>query len=677
MRLSRLFIILLLLSPICAYASRDTTARHIVIDDIVVRAKPTAISPADKNGNVSINIHALHSLPRFGGAVDIISALKYTPGVMATQGGNNGLHVRGGDNGQCKILLGGAPIYSPSHLFGFFSVFNSAHLSGMTLYKSNVPAIYGHAASSVLDIRTHTYIPQKSRFEGNVGIIESDIASHIRINDRTAIYASARHSYASWLLSMINNQERTIKYEFGDFGLGLTTKIDKVGTLMFNAHFNRDITFLDVMMYDSRGTLNWWNMASSLSLSSPISQNVVLDNTLYLSIYDNKFDVSLVNNKLKIGSSVNDFGVRSVVSYKREDISVYAGMEYNYRNIRPQYVLSSFSSANIHTPFDSSHQFDIFVDSKWKLAQFIHADVGLRISTYCSDKLWLYPEPRIMLSFPITANSRLSVSYNMMTQYIHLAPQSNTSFATDFYVGACRELPPQRSHNFNIGYYQSVLFDRLHWSVEIYYRYLKGCVESMTNIVDMVSGKYKCKDQLFSGRGEAYGIETSIGYHDQKFSITANYTISRSLRQFDNFNQGRVFAAKSDRLHNISLYMSYEPSPRWTLSTTFQYATGAPYTNSMSVYFNNGSFLKEYGPYNGSRLPDLHHLDISVTYWFKSNKFERNGINVSLYNVYMRKNPLLLSWSVFKGEHPTQLYISERHNYLYTIIPSISWTFKF
>lgn len=123
--------------------------------------------------------------------------------------------------------------------------------------------------------------------------------------------------------------------------------------------------------------------------------------------------------------------------------------------------------------------------------------------------------------------------------------------------------------------------------------------------------------------------------------------------------------------------MSYEPSPRWTLSTTFQYATGAPYTNSMSVYFNNGSFLKEYGPYNGSRLPDLHHLDISVTYWFKSNKFERNGINVSLYNVYMRKNPLLLSWSVFKGEHPTQLYISERHHYLYTIIPSISWTFKF
>lgn len=86
--------------------------------------------------------------------------------------------------------------------------------------------------------------------------------------------------------------------------------------------------------------------------------------------------------------------------------------------------------------------------------------------------------------------------------------------------------------------------------------------------------------------------------------------------------------------------------------------------------------MREYGPYNGSKLPDLHHLDISATYWFHSRHFERSGLNISIYNVYARRNPLMVSWSI-EDNGTDKLYLRERHHVIYTIIPSISWTVKF
>ena len=89
------------------------------------------------------------------------------------------------------------------------------------------------------------------------------------------------------------------------------------------------------------------------------------------------------------------------------------------------------------------------------------------------------------------------------------------------------------------------------------------------------------------------------------------------------------------------------------------------------------SFIKEFGAYNGSRMPDMHHLDLSATYWFKSRRFKQNGLNISIYNVYAHENPVLTSWAVKLQNKPFVITISEKHHYLYTIVPSISWTFKF
>ena len=136
------------------------------------------------------------------------------------------------------------------------------------------------------------------------------------------------------------------------------------------------------------------------------------------------------------------------------------------------------------------------------------------------------------------------------------------------------------------------------------------------------------------------------------------------------------FLAHSDRRHSLSLLAIYRPSKHWTLSATFVYATGAPYTYTRAVYIGGNAFIREFGPYNGAKLPDLHHLDISATYWFKCNRLKQSGINISVYNVYAHENPLMISWDVSMDENKS-IHVAERHSALYSILPSISWTFKF
>ena len=66
--------------------------------------------------------------------------IQLLPGVKSGGEGSTGFYVRGGGPDQNLILLDGVPIYNASHLFGFFSVFNSDAISQATLIKEDFPA---------------------------------------------------------------------------------------------------------------------------------------------------------------------------------------------------------------------------------------------------------------------------------------------------------------------------------------------------------------------------------------------------------------------------------------------------------------------------------------------------------------------------------------------------------
>lgn len=671
-----LLVLLLLLSSLFAKAQQDSIGTSYNIDDVVVATRQRAISLPDKHGNVSFNMESLNIMPRIGGSVNALKLLQYTPGVTAVEEGNTAMYVRGSDIGQCITLLDGAPVYSPSHLIGIFSVFNSAHISGMTLYKSGIPALYGSASSSILSVRTNHYIPSSTNITANVGPIESDIAVQLPFGKRFALFTTVRRSYVSWLTKLILNDDSTVKYEFGDCGVGFVADAGKVGLLTMNTHFNNDITTANILRYNSKGYLKWWNALATLSLDTQINDEISLTNTLYSSLYNNTLQLNIISSNLSVLSKVQDFGFKSIVEMGLGKFDVGAGVNYSLRRIVPQDIRIA-NIVDMPSPLiENSHEVALFANSVWRASDHLELEMGFRLSIYNNKKLWCYPEPRMMLSVSINPISRFWVGYNRLAQYVLLVPQSNMSFASDFHIGASEDTPPQLSHNFSLGYSQALLDNTLNWSAELFCRRMNNAIEYESNILTLINGDKNNSLQLHCGVGEAYGLETSIGYNDSHFDLQLNYTLSKSMRQFDQLNDGIAFAANSDRRHNVSFIASYRCSPRWTFSTSFIYASGAPYTATKALYISGNAIIKEVSSYNGARLPNLHHLDVSATYWLKCRKLKYSGINLSVYNVYAHKNPNMLSWNVRIEDNGTA-HFNERYHTLYSILPSISWVMKF
>ena len=59
-----------------------------------------------------------------------------------------------------------------------------------------------------------------------------------------------------------------------------------------------------------------------------------------------------------------------------------------------------------------------------------------------------------------------------------------------------------------------------------------------------------------------------------KLTGWVSYTWSRTLREFEEINNGDPFPARQDRIHDISIVANYQLSPKWNFGASWVYATG-------------------------------------------------------------------------------------------------------
>src|SRR3546814_14752627 len=98
-------------------------------------------------------------------------------------------------------------VYNASHLFGFFSTFNSDAIKDVKLYKGGMPAQYGGRLSSVLDITMQDGNKKSFGAEGGIGLIASRLkVDGTIVNDRGSFVVSGRRTYADMFLKLSNDE---------------------------------------------------------------------------------------------------------------------------------------------------------------------------------------------------------------------------------------------------------------------------------------------------------------------------------------------------------------------------------------------------------------------------------------------------------------------------------------
>ena len=170
---------------------------------------------------------------------DILKSLLLLPGVVNSGEGTSGFNVRGGGSDQNLLLLDQTNVYSSSHLYGFFSVFNNDAVQNIKLYKGGIPARYGGRASSVLEINQKVGNYQDFKAYGGIGLLSSRLtAEGPIIKDKLSYLLSGRASYAHLFLKLTDLNSTAYFY---DINAKISYNIKPFNDLHITSYFGRDI----------------------------------------------------------------------------------------------------------------------------------------------------------------------------------------------------------------------------------------------------------------------------------------------------------------------------------------------------------------------------------------------------------------------------------------------------
>ncbi|MDR0546720.1 MAG: TonB-dependent receptor [Dysgonamonadaceae bacterium] len=633
-------------------------------------------------GKITVQPEAISSLPSFLGTSDLLKALELTPGIQTSSEGNSGLHIRGGDAGHNLLLYAGAPLYTPGHLLGFLPLFNPDHIAAMELEKSTVPARFGGRLNAALQVDAPKKLPQKTSLKGTVGILASQLRLDLPTGKNFGIYLSGRKTYLDLLVNPLLNKALSdlandnisgLNYNFQDLNATLIGNLSEKDRLTIDFLGGKD----DLDIADPRlllnGRLNWHNSLISAqwertNAESQFSQQV------YFSNYHNRILSYQADMSLNMQSRIEETGYKNAFRFHVQQLPVETGLQYAFHRLQPQ----TFEMNNSQLPHsqyrparETAHHTGLYAETQWPLSNRLKMNAGLRTNFFFHERGFWDVEPRLALQYFPTETSVIRLSYNRQHQYLHLLSPTSMGLPLDFYVSASQNLPPQSGNLFSAGYFKSFQNSDWEFSADVFFRTMNHVIEYVQTITSGQTQSYL--DQAFAGKGRAYGLELMLKKNDGRWNGWLSYTLGRSERQFAELNQGKPFPARFDRLHDLSFTSVYSFNERWEMSLVYIYATGNAYTLPSSWYFINSTPVKEYGAYNGARMPAYNRTDLSVQYWYKKD----NGFIFSVYNLFMVNNPMYVFLNVERDDDSGKMQIEVQHKKLFSIMPSISWRFKF
>ena len=652
---------------------------------------------SEKIGVERLQIKEISKIPVFFGEQDILKTLTLTPGVKTVGEGNGGIYVRGGSNAQNLILLDEATVYNANHLLGFFSTFNSDAIREVQLFKGTAPAEYGGRLSSVIDVRMNEGNNRKYGVNGGVGLISSRLTVEGPIvKDKSSFLISGRRTYADLFLKLSDNEQiNSNQLFFYDFNAKLNYRLGEKDRLYLSGYLGRDIFSMA-----ERFSIDWGNKTFTGRWNRIWAPKLFSNTTFIFSDFDYGVGINFDETSFKILSRISNLNLKSDFQYffSEKDHMLF-GFDIIRHEIIPGQVEADSSAVINPVKIESRFGYEsaLYVSNVYKPSQQWNINTGVRLSMFnligpgsfpiftngeISDSLVLAGngivknyfniEPRVVVSHIIDSASSVKFSYTRNTQNLHVVSNSTGSLPSDIWLMSGLNVKPEIADQVSLGFFKNFSKDLYQLSAETYYK-------KMYNQPDLKNGadiraNDKIEGELLFGTGRAYGLELMLKKTSGKFNGWISYTLSRSELKIPGINQGNWYPARQDNTHDFSIVGIYDLMKNLSLSGTWVYQTGNAITFPSGKYVINGEVRNYYTERNGYRMPPYHRLDLGATWYFKKRKNFDSNLNVSVYNAYARKNAFSIDFEQNPDKpEETQAVMT----YLYTIIPSITYNFRF
>jgi hypothetical protein len=705
---------------------------------VVTAEKESNMMKKSENiSQISISPAQVSTLPSIG-EKDIFRALQMLPGVSGSNEASSGLFVRGGTPDQNLVLLDGFTVYYVDHFFGFFSAFNANAIKDVQLFKGGFEAKYGGRISSVVDLTGKNGNTKKFDMGVGFSALSANAFFEIPINKKTSFIFTARRSYTDIIQSGLfdkifklssesnnqnNNNNRVPNFlnqtqpsfYFYDLNAKLTYNIsnkDILSVSLYNGRDNLDNARQTNprggggfpgggfpggagggfptgglgnfnIQNDTKDLTYWGNNGASVkwarTWSPKFYSNAVLAYSNYFSNRNRTTKIEITNadgttrnfgSGLYEDNNVQDVSFRFDNEYKiNPKNQLEFGLQLTHNQI--DYVYTSNDTTTVYSNNGVGNLAGMYVQNRWSPLEKLSIKYGLRGTYYDVTKQY-YIEPRISASYQLTDKISLQGAWGKYNQFINrIVREDVTAGSRDFWLLANDQDVPISSATHYIGgvSYEN---DNYLFSVEAYRKDMTGLSEFTLRLNRANVTTINSNNNFFRGTGYSQGVEFLAQRKVGKFTGWASYTLSEVIYNFPQISE-QSFYALQDQTHEFKMVGSYNIG-RWTLSGTWVYATGKPYTAPIGGYeltLLDGSKQSyvSVGDKNSFRLPNYHRMDLAFTYHFKIDEAKAEA-GITFFNVYNRTNVRYKEFEVIDNQ------IYETNVNLLGFTPNFFFNFK-
>ena len=654
------------------------------VSTIIITQAPNSINPS--TGGDVIDLNSASAKVNILGEKDLIHMARQKAGVYSGSEGLGGLIVRGGSPDQNLMLLEGIPMYATNHMADISSIFMEEATRDAQLIKGGFPSRYSGRLSSVLEVNLKD--GNQERVKGSVSAGLPGFKAFLQgpISDKSTFLIGGRLSWVNFYTNPLIDKFTVfddVDLNFHDFVAKYTYRFSNTSSFSISGYKGGDKVELEknqTLPNDNGGSFNsqeqtsfgWGNELLSARFSMVISPKLFLNVNAGVLNYDyrSKAAYNFVNveggqvikednrNVITDSGIVNLIGGIGFDYFLNSSHKIKLGVGYNHHRFSPkieQNFVDDIDDPSIDPDsITVCNEVSLFIEDTYTPNKRMQIYGGLNYTHFGVRGVGFnYFQPRIKVNIQPQRDISLSFTWSRMVQFVHLLVNNGLGLPSDLWVPSTDEIMPEISDQFGLTLRTELGYDHV-FTLGGYIKRQQNVIlyrnpqDLYSNILNDASSELNFisdrdwERKIEIGNRNISGLEVSLQKANGPWQYNMSYTKSNAENRFENLNQGKAFADRYDRPHNVNLSLSYKINSKWDVGAQWVYGSGFTFTLKLiEIKIPDGPTVLTTDELNNYRMPAYHHLDLIVNY---DNTSDGLGWKVSfgVYNIYNRYNPYFI-----------------------------------
>ncbi len=654
------------------------------VSTIIITQAPNSINPS--TGGDVIDLNSASAKVNILGEKDLIHMARQKAGVYSGSEGLGGLIVRGGSPDQNLMLLEGIPMYATNHMADISSIFMEEATRDAQLIKGGFPSRYSGRLSSVLEVNLKD--GNQERVKGSVSAGLPGFKAFLQgpISDKSTFLIGGRLSWVNFYTDPLIDKFTVfddVDLNFHDFVAKYTYRFSNTSSFSISGYKGGDKVELEknqTLPNDNGGSFNsqeqtsfgWGNELLSARFSMVISPKLFLNVNAGVLNYDyrSKAAYNFVNveggqvikednrNVITDSGIVNLIGGIGFDYFLNSSHKIKLGVGYNHHRFSPkieQNFVDDIDDPSIDPDsITVCNEVSLFIEDTYTPNKRMQIYGGLNYTHFGVRGVGFnYFQPRIKVSIQPQRDISLSFTGSRMVQFVHLLVNNGLGLPSDLWVPSTDEIMPEISDQFGLTLLTELGYDHV-FTLGGYIKRQQNVIlyrnpqDLYSNILNDASSELNFisdrdwERKIEIGNRNISGLEVSLQKANGTWQYNMSYTKSNAENRFENLNQGKAFADRYDRPHDVNLSLSYKINSKWDLGAQWVYGSGFTFTLKLiEIKIPDGPTVLTTDELNNYRMPAYHHLDLIANY---DNTSDGLGWKVSfgVYNIYNRYNPYFI-----------------------------------